>query len=90
MAQSLVTSLLKELKSLGNPNTAAIYRRHGVLEETYGVPYAALGRLVARIKTDSPDGLRIVGHRRARCPRLGDQARGFRTDDAKASQELAQ
>lgn len=43
---------MQELKKMGKPNTALIYRRHGVAEETFGVPYSALGSLVKRIGVD--------------------------------------
>jgi hypothetical protein len=42
-------TVMLELKKMGKPNTVLIYRRHGVAEETFGVPYSALGSLVKRI-----------------------------------------
>lgn len=44
--------VLKTLKQHGNPNTATIYARHGVVEETFGVPYAALSKLVKKVDPD--------------------------------------
>lgn len=46
------SAVLKTLKQLGNPNTAKIYARHGVVEETFGVPYAALSKVVKKLGTD--------------------------------------
>ncbi|MBU6290137.1 MAG: DNA alkylation repair protein [Chloroflexi bacterium] len=37
--------VLEELRRLGKPATAAIYRRHGAHDETWGVTFADLGRL---------------------------------------------
>jgi 3-methyladenine DNA glycosylase AlkD len=43
------SGVMDELKSMGQPNTAKIYGRHGVKEETYGVSFADLGDLERRI-----------------------------------------
>jgi len=45
--------VLKTLKQHGKPNTAKIYARHGVVEETDGVPYTALSKLVKQISPDA-------------------------------------
>jgi hypothetical protein len=50
------SAVLKTLKQLGNPNTAKIYARHGVVEETFGVPYAALSKLVKKLDPDGEAG----------------------------------
>jgi 3-methyladenine DNA glycosylase AlkD len=44
--------LLAALKKEGSASCAAIYRKHGVTEETYGVSYAALGSLGKKRKVD--------------------------------------
>lgn len=45
-------AVLEALRAKAKPNTARIYRRHGVRGETYGVPYAVLGQLVKQIGVD--------------------------------------
>lgn len=47
-----VPKLLKELKSMGNPNTVKIYKKHGCTQECYGVKVADLKKIVKRIKKD--------------------------------------
>ncbi|GMV92299.1 MAG: hypothetical protein AMXMBFR82_20770 [Candidatus Hydrogenedentota bacterium] len=44
--------VMGELESMGKPNTAKIYGRHGVTGETFGVSYADLGDLHKRIGTN--------------------------------------
>jgi 3-methyladenine DNA glycosylase AlkD len=44
--------VLDELRALGTPRTAAIYRRHGARDEVYGVLHGELKKLQKRIKTD--------------------------------------
>ena len=43
---------LQQLKKLGKPNAAEIYRRHGASGEVWGVSFADLGKFTKRIKTD--------------------------------------
>lgn len=45
-------AVLRELEALGTEQTRTTYRRHGVSGEQYGVPYAPLGKLAKRLKTD--------------------------------------
>ena len=47
-----VDDALRELRALGSNSTRAIYRRHGVGEDVYGVSFANLGKLKKRIKVD--------------------------------------
>lgn len=44
--------VLSTLRTLGKPATARVYRRHGVVDPTLGVPHADLGRLVKRLHVD--------------------------------------
>ncbi|MCL4691924.1 MAG: DNA alkylation repair protein [Candidatus Hydrogenedentes bacterium] len=44
--------VMGELESMGKPNTAKTYGRHGVTGETFGVSYADLGDLHKRIGTN--------------------------------------
>lgn len=43
---------LQQLKKLGKPNAAEIYRRHGASGDVWGVSFAHLGKLTKQIKTD--------------------------------------
>jgi len=43
---------LRVIKTKGKPNTAKIYRRHGVTEPTVGLSYADLGALVKAVGVD--------------------------------------
>lgn len=45
-------AILDELKQLGTEQAQKTYRRHGVLEETFGVSYADLDRLQKRLKVN--------------------------------------
>lgn len=45
-------ALLAQLKKLGKPNAATIYRRHGATGEVWGVSFADLNAFAKRIKTD--------------------------------------
>ena len=45
-------AVLELLAAKGKPNTVAIYRRHGVTGECYGVSYADMGKLVKQLGTD--------------------------------------
>lgn len=47
-----VDEVVAWLRSRGKPNTARIYRRHGVAGETVGVAYADIGALVKRLRID--------------------------------------
>lgn len=47
-----LVAVLRELEALGTEQTRKTYRRHGVAGEQYGVPYAPLGKLAKRLKTD--------------------------------------
>lgn len=46
------TEVLKQLKSLGKPNYAAIYKRHGMVGEIYGVSFADQNKIAKQIKRD--------------------------------------
>lgn len=51
-AMPSVAAVVRELKSLGKPNTAKIYGRHGVREKSVGLSYADLGKLTKRLGVD--------------------------------------
>ncbi|MFH1812435.1 MAG: DNA alkylation repair protein [Pseudomonadota bacterium] len=44
--------LIAKLRALGKPATALIYSRHGVLDETFGVTYADLKRMLKTLRVD--------------------------------------
>lgn len=44
--------VLRILKANAQPNTALIYRRHGVTDETWGVPYGATAQVLKLVKQD--------------------------------------
>ena len=46
------SAVMKALRARGKPNTAVIYRRHGVREETFGVSYVDVGALTKKIGLD--------------------------------------
>ncbi|NDB73369.1 MAG: hypothetical protein EB033_12655 [Proteobacteria bacterium] len=43
-------SVLEELRRVGKPATAVIYRRHGAHDETWGVTYADLKRIAKSLR----------------------------------------
>ncbi len=45
-------SVLRTLRAKGKPKTAAIYQKHGVRAETYGVSFSDLGQLARVLKVD--------------------------------------
>jgi 3-methyladenine DNA glycosylase AlkD len=50
---------LRLLRTAGKPNTAKIYARHGVREESWGVPYGALAKQVKQLGMDHPLALAL-------------------------------
>ena len=50
---------MRRIKARGRPNTAEIYRRHGVTEPTVGLSYADLGLLEKAIGVDHVLALRL-------------------------------
>jgi 3-methyladenine DNA glycosylase AlkD len=50
--QGTVRSLIASLKAAGTPSVAAVYRRHGVLDDTLGVRHADLAALARRVGVD--------------------------------------
>jgi 3-methyladenine DNA glycosylase AlkD len=57
------TQILQELEALGKEQTRKTYRRHGVVENQYGVSYSDMSRLKKRIKTDHALALRLWASR---------------------------
>lgn len=53
------TQILQELESLGKDSARKTYRRHGVVEASYGVSYSDMGKLKKRIKTDHALALKL-------------------------------
>jgi len=47
------TSVVRRVKELGKPTTAAIYRRHGVAERTVGLSFANLARIAKEVGIDN-------------------------------------
>ncbi len=46
------TEVMEELRANGTAQTRKVYRQHGIRGESFGVSYAALGKLKKRIKID--------------------------------------
>ncbi|NDG98403.1 MAG: hypothetical protein EBY11_10780 [Proteobacteria bacterium] len=61
-------SVLEELRRVGKPATAVIYRRHGAHDETWGVTYADLKRVAKSLRgrSDLAEPLWASGIRHAR------------------------
>ena len=62
-------AVLRELKRLGTPQNAKIYRRHGAREDVYGVSFGNLRPLARRLGPDQAVALGLweSGNADARC-----------------------